>query len=802
MPISNDRAAIIKRCQKSVTWFLSNFGKVKHPLAGIIPFDIFSYQKVALDAFRKYRFNIFKKCIAAGSPVWTPSGHKPIEFIRGGDEVLAYDETTKQIVTSVVNAAWCNGVRDTVRVMAEDHGSICTIDHQYLTTTGWNEARDLTGLDLIGYDGSAVVTRKCKGWIASGEREVYDLEIDKHHNFIVDGTVVHNCRQAGVSKISGAFALWYAMFHNNKTILIISRTDEDAMGFLREQIMFLFNHLPQWMQDQWAPVKRNDHELVLPNGSRIKSLTSHPDVMRSNSSSLNIIDESAFIQHMDVLWAGGYPTLNMGGSVIVISTTNGVGNWYWSTMTDAEAGVGMFHPIIINWWDMDWAIQCEDPLSHQMVRIAPRDGLVKCDNTIINDPDLGDIRLDPVIYGPWWSPWLERQYRALQEQGEAWKFEQEVLAQFVGSGNTVLNKMVIAHIQETVVDPPTKILGNHTWVHPVTGEQELLSFDFRNKDEGLWVWAPPVGPTPGKKKGNKILERGEPAHTYVAGIDIASGRGKDYSTIEVFDTTTQEQVAEFMARVLPRELIRYADRICRWYNTALMVVERNNGGDIVIDELRNKIMYPKLWRKKEINDKPQPQGSGRAKKKQRALKVGMYGFMTSQSSKQLLNKVLIDLIRDKDGEGYTIYSKRLLKQINTYVRKRDKSGRETYKTEAEDGANNFDDLVMATALALYASFDCISSDISTLLPSMGTSDFRSVTGPAILSPESKAQAMTDFVKKGGATLLMPMNMTYGSDSQQASIQQYMDDFTMQLGAVPVSGGKPIVQSQKYFYTRE
>ena len=238
---------VIKRCQTSVAWFLRNFGKIKHPSAGIIPFHPFNYQLKALKDFRKHRLNIFRKC-----------------------------------------------------------------------------------------------------------------------------------RQAGVSKISGAFALWFAMFNSHKTILIVSRRNEDAMSFLREHIYFLFNNLPVWMKELWAPIKQNEHEVFFPNGSKIQSLTSHPEVLRSHAASLNIIDEAAFVPNMDTLWAAGWPTLQHGGSVICISTTNGVGNWYWSTWTDAEAGISPFHPIVINWWDMDWVIEYTDALSLEKKRLAPRDNIRDC----------------------------------------------------------------------------------------------------------------------------------------------------------------------------------------------------------------------------------------------------------------------------------------------------------------------------------------------------------------------------------------------------------------------------------------
>ena len=671
MAVSPQVVETIHRCKASVSWFLRNFGKIKHQSAGIIPFKTFSYQRSALKAFRKYRFNIFRKC-----------------------------------------------------------------------------------------------------------------------------------RQAGASKICGAFALWFAMFHSNKTILIVSRTDEDAMGFLREQIVFLYDHLPDWMREMWKPIKQNDHEIVFPNGSRIRSLTSHPDVLRSNSSSLNIIDEAAFIQSMDAMWAAGFPTLQHGGSIIVVSTTSGVGGWYWSTMTDAEAGVNQFNPVIINWWDMDWEIEYIDQLSLEHRRIAPRDGLLECDGSYTNDPKYGQIKLDKAKYGPYWSPWLEEQYRALQDKGETWKFDQEILALFVGSGNTVLSKEAIEFVRSTVTKPKFKVAGIQQYVHPSTGEMLDLDFDFDDPKEGLWIWEVPVVAKPNKVKNNIIIERGSPAHAYVMGIDIATGKGKDCSAIVVFDIDTRRQVAEFMVHCLPRELVMYIDRIGRWYNCALAVVERNNGGDIVIDALRYDVLYPNLWRKKEINDKPRSGSGG----KPRGLKVGAYGFMTLQNSKASLNKLLIDYIR-ADGDGYTITSERLLEQFEKYVRKRDRVGRDTQKTEAEDGAGNFDDLVMACGLAFIGSTDAVNVDISGLMPVGSDGEFR--PQPIDLTPDingvvakkrTDAEFSDSLLAHGGQSLVMPFATTV-EELPSETAQRVIEEYAMQIGGIPISNGKPLVVPNKFYFER-
>jgi len=607
--------------------------------------------------------------------------------------------------------------------------------------------------------------------------QIRALKAFREHRF----SIFRKCRQSGASKISGAFALWFAMFFAHKTVLIVSRKDDDAIAFLSENISFPFRHLPQWMQDTWAPVKDNEHELQFPNGSRIKSLTSHPDVLRSNASSLNIIDEAAFIRDMGVMWAAGYPTLQHGGSVIVVSTTNGVGDWYWSTWTDAEAGLNDFHPIMINWWDMDWKITYKDALSGKKRTIAPTAGIRKC-----TTPE------ELEKYGPYWSPWLEEQYRALQERGEAWKFKQEILADFVGSGNTVVDPTVLKYLTTCIDDGFKTIKGGQPYVHPV--KQQRLEIDFAGdrvdgkSEEGLWVWRPPNYGKPQRIVGGRMIDPGLPPHRYVAGVDIATGKGRDYFGMEIFDIDELEQVAELMVHTLPRQFKFMVDYLGRWYNNALMVVERNNGGDAFIDELRYDLMYPCLWRKTDINDKPT---SGNRKQ---ALQVAAYGFMTTMASKPKLNKCLIDNLR-ADDSGWRLYSRRLIKQLQIYVRKKDKAGRDTNKTEAEEGPGNFDDLVMSTGLAFIGIPEAISSGSSGLMPFMQGTEL-SYTMPQDASIEDKlADLMT---QAGGAdsAFLMPMSGIQ-STSPDMGMMAELQRFTQQVGAIPIAQSMPSVSHKKH-----
>jgi intein/homing endonuclease len=471
------------------------------------------------------------------------------------------------------------------------------------------------------------------------------------------------------------------------------------------------------------------------------------------------------------------------GDCTVHANTNGVGNWYWGTWTEAEAGDNVFNPICVNWWDMDWNIEYRDSLSRELVRIAPRDGLRKCTTKEEEDK-----------YGPYWSPWLEEQWRGLQEKGEGWKFNQEVLASFIGSGNTVITRSVLTKLATTMKEPD-RVTNTILYTNPSTGESEELSFNEQESESGLWVWEHPIQAKPAKMRNNQIISPGEPPHIYVMGVDFATGKGKDYHALEILDAITMEQVAEMMVRCLPKQFLRFVDYLGRYYNNAMLVLERNNGGDNLIDALRHEFNYPNIWRKKDINDKPRPSSST-----QRAMKIDRYGFFTTMASKPILNRLLIDYVRDEDDAGYKVYSRRLLKQFNTYVRKRDKSGRDTGKTEAEEGANNFDDLVMAFALALVAINDSFALSSVSAGPVLSSSDFTSLAGPTIFTDDQMVQYHKQLVNATGNPFL-PFVGTPDEMPEQ-NIQRQLDAFTYQLGAIPMSKNGPIVTPPKYYFKRK
>lgn len=583
------------------------------------------------------------------------------------------------------------------------------------------------------------------------------------------------CRQSGISTLTGVYALWMAMFQRNKTILVVSRSDEAAKDFLLRNIKTPYRQLPQFLQDLW-PIEENEHRVFFSStNSVIKSKTSAPDVLRSESASLNIIDEAGFIPKMGEMWTAGYPTLVHGGRAIIISTPSGLGTWYWQTFDDALKGENDFTPIEIDWWDMDWELEWIDETSGEKRRIAPCDDIEP-----VEDPD------ERELLGPYKSPWLIDQYRALQAKGEAHRFHQEVLARFIGSGNTVLRSRVLTHIRENT-DKDFQTVSTVDYANPINGERDVL--DFRDQ---LRVWEQPiranqcpncrkiVKPDSGGFFSTMMGAKRVPVcpscleqdlnievplvdHIYVMGVDVSSGEANDFSAIQIFDCYKRKQVAELKIKVLPKDLCKMADFLGRYYNNAYMVVERTGIGTPVCQELNLEYCYPNLYRQK----------TGDGEVYNRKKKYGHVGFPTSATGKPKLIKCLINEITDEideagDPMGVYIASDRLSSELMTFI----------YHTEKKIGAEegNHDDLVMACALALLGLEEAIAHDMSGIMPM----HYDIAPGRRSVKGDLKTQ-LSRFTDYGGKSVLPPIiNSSEGQTSAHDRATIEMMDFMRQM----------------------
>ena len=158
--------------------------------------------------------------------------------------------------------------------------------------------------------------------------------------------ILRKFRQAGCTTIASAYSLWMALFKKHQTIVILSKGDVEATEVL-ERIKIMYEELPTFLKP--GVEESNKHTFKLKSTSVIKSRPSGKQSGRSLAGSFLIIDEAAFIEAIDTIWAAVYPIISTGGRAFVLSTVNGVGNWYHNIYTGAINKDNAFNAIDINW---------------------------------------------------------------------------------------------------------------------------------------------------------------------------------------------------------------------------------------------------------------------------------------------------------------------------------------------------------------------------------------------------------------------------------------------------------------------
>lgn len=205
-------------------------------------------------------------------------------------------------------------------------------------------------------------------------------------------------RQLGISTLAAGYSLWLMLFHKDKNVLCIA-TKQDTAKNMVTKVTFMYNNLPSWLKEKDKPAENNKLTLKLNNGSQIKAVSAAGDAGRSEAVSLLIIDEAAFIEGIDEIWASAQQTLSTGGGAIVLSTPYGSGNWFHKTWVKAEAGENDFLPIKLPWYvhperDEAWRKKQDELLGD------PRLAAQECDCDFSTSGD--------VVFFPEWVDFMEK----------------------------------------------------------------------------------------------------------------------------------------------------------------------------------------------------------------------------------------------------------------------------------------------------------------------------------------------------------------------------------------------------------
>ncbi len=88
-------------------------------------------------------------CVEEGTLISTPTGLIPVEQIQDGDEVIAYNDSTGQLVSSHIGLTAQREVEELIELEVEGQSIVVSLEHPFLTQRGWIKAQDLTMNDKV-----------------------------------------------------------------------------------------------------------------------------------------------------------------------------------------------------------------------------------------------------------------------------------------------------------------------------------------------------------------------------------------------------------------------------------------------------------------------------------------------------------------------------------------------------------------------------------------------------------------------------------------------------------------------------
>jgi hypothetical protein len=227
--------------------------------------------------------------------------------------------------------------------------------------------------------------------------------------------IILKSRQTGISTLTAGFSLWKMLFNQDFNVLVIATKQEVAKNLVTK-VRVMNQYLPSWLKLE--TVEDNKLSLRYSNGSQIKATSAAGDAGRSEALSLLVFDEAAFIDKIEEIWVSAQSTLSTGGNAIILSTPNGVGNFFHKTWVGAEDGTNTFNTIRLHWSlhperDQNWR-------DEQEVLLGPKGAAQECDCDFISS---GDSVIDPQVLEFYKSTYVQEPIEKTGFDGNLWKWQ-------------------------------------------------------------------------------------------------------------------------------------------------------------------------------------------------------------------------------------------------------------------------------------------------------------------------------------------------------------------------------------------
>ncbi|WP_395160871.1 terminase large subunit domain-containing protein [Ilumatobacter sp.] len=230
---------------------------------------------------------------------------------------------------------------------------------------------------------------------------LFDAQIETVRSWLnTRYSLILKARQIGFSTLVAAFSYWSAQFYPDRPILMLSRTERDAIKLL-QKAKYGRRFMDEWFLWRAGPINETQTKMEFSNGSEIESLPS-TNPARGESAYLIVVDELAFLPNSEDAWSAIEPAADVGGRVIMLSTASGEGNLFHRLWVGASNGTNRFTPLFFPWSangrTQDWYEAKSKDLSEwvmaQEYPSNPDDAFLKSGRPVFNLDNLRSIETE------------------------------------------------------------------------------------------------------------------------------------------------------------------------------------------------------------------------------------------------------------------------------------------------------------------------------------------------------------------------------------------------------------------------
>ena len=435
--------------------------------------------------------------------------------------------------------------------------------------------------------------------------------------------IISKSRQLGISVVTVALSIRACVVNPNTNCVLISH-NQSSTNAVFDKLKQQFYSLPDWLRPKL--IQNNRQALTFENGSSIVCMTAgNKDCGRGSTYSGGIVhlSEFAFWKDQQRQLKSIMQAVTSSSTVIIESTSNGY-NEYSNLFLQARNGENAFKPFFFNWINGRSLFKLQYDESVKLYKAQHDDKMLTEEEYDEEEKALAKLGMTPEQ-----AVWRRDKISISGLDAFHVEYPSTPEESFLATGSSVFDNTKVIKLQQALSQ--SKVMP--IVLDKIVGLPQILRPYVQNKSLSVYQ-IPKVG------------------MRYYIGVDVSEGLGgkHDYSTMFIMDRDGK-QVAEFRNNKIKPYL--YADvvnAVGRWYDKALLTVEKASGGHSVIERLRYEHHYMNMTKYKTYDEFNRT--------------VWNVGFSTNNKTKS----IAVNDAREWFDKGMVgIVSNYLLEEMKTFV---------------------------------------------------------------------------------------------------------------------------------------